>query len=472
MSLRYRDKNGAERVISGLTPGGDIEYGAVATRSGTVGSPTITIPANNIYGAQVTFDTAMPDADYEVTLTAVTLPTNLGGKLNFEVYAKTANGFTIGMYNGNDVNCAGVSMKWKAFKLYTVADAEALYSKVLDIEAMIPSSASSTNKFATADDLRTETKTLDRRLDDVEDVIPSSASIINKLATAADVEEAMANAGLPVCSKVPSSPKDKDVMLYIGDETGFTKGGIYQYIADPGAWVLISTADVDLSKYETSWTGTKAEWDALSASEKKQYKIANITDDVIGGEVADEVTDGDMRPVTSNAVFDELATKVSKSDVVDNLTSTSTTAPLSAAQGKKLNEKFTYRQFSDTTEYTLTGSSSGRTPQLVWTISNLAVTKGIYLVDCYVQSLSGLGGPVNFYIGRLNPTVGTNNGNPSLYHTVYAGAAYSVMRDIKTIPIESDQTISIYVGIDIMANSSCKVTNKWLTFTKIADATS
>ena len=224
--------------------------------------------------------------------------------------------------------------------------------------------------------------------------------------------------------------------------------------------------------YKTIFVGTRAQWDALSTADKIKYNEAHITDDVIGGEVADEVTDGDMRPVTSDAVYDGLATKVSKSDVVDNLTSTSTTAPLSAAQGKKLNEKFTYRKFDDTTEYTLTGSSSGRTPQLVWTISNLAVTKGIYLVDCYVQSLSGLGGPVNFYIGTLNPTVGTNNGNPSLYHTIYAGAAYSVMRDIKTITISSDQTISIYVGIDIMANSSCKVTNKWLTFTKIADATS
>ena len=45
MSLKYRSATGAERVISGLTPGGDIEYGAVATRSGTISG--ITIAANN-----------------------------------------------------------------------------------------------------------------------------------------------------------------------------------------------------------------------------------------------------------------------------------------------------------------------------------------------------------------------------------------------------------------------------------------
>lgn len=302
MSLKYRDKNGAEVVLAGLTPGGDIEYGAVATRKGnyTISSA---VAAQTGDSATITFSEPMPDNDYEIIFNTAS------ARLALISSEKTVNGFKLSWFNTSDsATAATVILSYTAFKLYTVADAETLYSKVLDIEEMIPSSASSTNKFATADDLRTETRTLDRRLDDVEDVIPSSASITNKLATAADVEEAMENTGLPVCSEVPSSPEDKDVMLYIGDETGFTKGGIYQYVADPGAWVLISTADVDLSKYETSWTGTKAEWDALSADEKKQYKIANITDDVIGGEVADEVTDGLMSPVTSNAVYDKFVT--------------------------------------------------------------------------------------------------------------------------------------------------------------------
>ena len=308
MSLKYIDKNGASHDVAGISPGGNIEYGAVATRKGSVTFESIDTPTNDGYvWQQVTFPNPMPDDDYEVTWHFNTS----GDSVTFSVVNvtnKTQEGFRIWIRNSSVDRVIGPhTLYWKAFKLYDVADAEALYSTVQDIEAMVPDSASSTNKFATANDLRTETRSLDRRLDDVEDAIPSSASITNKLATAEDVAEAMANAGLPVCSEVPSSPKDKDVMLYIGEETGFTKGGIYQYVADPGAWVLISTADVDLSKYETSWTGTKAEWDALPADEKKQYKIANITDDVIGGEVADEVTDGLMIPVTSNAVFDKLA---------------------------------------------------------------------------------------------------------------------------------------------------------------------
>lgn len=53
-----------------------------------------------------------------------------------------------------------------------------------------------------------------------------------------------------------------------------------------------------------TFTGTRAEWDALTTAEKKEYDICNLTDDLAGGEliVSDTVTEGDMNPVTSNAV--------------------------------------------------------------------------------------------------------------------------------------------------------------------------
>ena len=49
--------------------------------------------------------------------------------------------------------------------------------------------------------------------------------------------------------------------------------------------------------------GTSAEWDALTAAEQAQYSVKMITDDSETGEVVDSVTDGDMRAVTSNAVY-------------------------------------------------------------------------------------------------------------------------------------------------------------------------
>lgn len=311
MSLKYIDHNGASHDIAGISPGGNIEYGAVATRTGNADFPAITGQSGSI---EITFSEPMPDDDYLVELEAVSgYPLTSGSITIIPLFAnsKTANGFNLLIYNNTGSTIPeGLTIKYTAYKLYDVADAEELYSTVQDMEKAFPSDASSSNKLATIRDVTSETRSLDRRLDDVEDVIPNDATITNKLATAEDVAEAMANAGLKVTDTIPTSPEDGDVLLYIGTEEGFTKGGIYQYSATQGEWILISTADVDLSNYETSWTGTKAEWDALTTAEKKEYKIANITDDVIGGEVADVVANGDTRPVTSNAVFQNSPIKI------------------------------------------------------------------------------------------------------------------------------------------------------------------
>ena len=63
-----------------------------------------------------------------------------------------------------------------------------------------------------------------------------------------------------------------------------------------------------LAKYsDTPFTGTQAEWDALSTTEKLTYKQVNITDDESDTNVVvDAVTNGVMHAVTSNAVAVEL----------------------------------------------------------------------------------------------------------------------------------------------------------------------
>lgn len=300
MSLRYRDKNGVETVVSGLTPGGNIEYGAVATRKGTYTIGVVAPGASN--NASITFDEPMPDGNYLVYFSPNTNRLNLTTS-----NIKTKNGFSIFWYNiSDDSTQADTKVTWTAYKLYDVADAEQLYSQLQDISAMVPANASSVNQFSTKSDLQSINRALDMRLDDIEDIIPNDASILNKLATKDQVDEAMANAGLAVRDEVPSNPADGDVMLYIGTETGFRKGGIYQYAANPGAWILISTAEVDLSHYSTTFVGTTAQWNALSTAEKNQYALVSLTDDkeALGVDAVDAVINGDMRPVTSNAVND------------------------------------------------------------------------------------------------------------------------------------------------------------------------
>lgn len=111
------------------------------------------------------------------------------------------------------------------------------------------------------------------------------------------------NEKLKVVTTMPATPTNGQVVLYVGTTTAtYTQGGIYLY--NGTAWALISTADVDLTPYKKIFTGTKAEWEALSTAEKKAYDEADLTDDLAGGElvVTDVVTAGDLNPITSNAV--------------------------------------------------------------------------------------------------------------------------------------------------------------------------
>lgn len=77
--------------------------------------------------------------------------------------------------------------------------------------------------------------------------------------------------------------------LYVGTTTAtYTKGVIYECQLVPEsepaeyAWVGISTAEVDLTDYQTSFTGTKAQWEALTSAQKAQYELVYITDDMSG----------------------------------------------------------------------------------------------------------------------------------------------------------------------------------------------
>ena len=69
---------------------------------------------------------------------------------------------------------------------------------------------------------------------------------------------------------------------------------------------LAKVADYVNSKEPLTFKGTSAEWNALTALEKAKYTIVCFTDVVAegGAVVVDEVTDGNLNPVTSNAVYD------------------------------------------------------------------------------------------------------------------------------------------------------------------------
>ena len=88
---------------------------------------------------------------------------------------------------------------------------------------------------------------------------------------------------------------------------GKTKIAEVPYTAGRGVAITNKEVAVD-ETIATTFTGTQAEWNALTATEKAKYNLVNITDDVASGAqvVVDEVTEGNMNAVTSNAVYNSL----------------------------------------------------------------------------------------------------------------------------------------------------------------------
>lgn len=72
--------------------------------------------------------------------------------------------------------------------------------------------------------------------------------------------------------------------------------------------IAFDSALEDLNKKPNIWIGHKADWDLLSVAKKTEYDEAHFDDDsdTDASQITDAVTDGDMRAVTSNAVYDAM----------------------------------------------------------------------------------------------------------------------------------------------------------------------
>ena len=65
------------------------------------------------------------------------------------------------------------------------------------------------------------------------------------------------------------------------------------------------------NKQDIEFIGTKAQWEALASVQQNKYTIVNITDDTdYVGNIVDAVENGNMKAVTSNAVFDKLESTI------------------------------------------------------------------------------------------------------------------------------------------------------------------
>lgn len=98
---------------------------------------------------------------------------------------------------------------------------------------------------------------------------------------------------------------DIKAKLYVQPETIGSSTKYHYYVGDttvtPHVLIEMSTGGSDI------FVGTQAEWNNLSAAEQAQYTQANITDvNSVVNVPVDTIADGNMNPVTSNAVYDKL----------------------------------------------------------------------------------------------------------------------------------------------------------------------
>lgn len=276
MSVKYNDKNGVLRDISGLTPGGDLELGAVAQRAGTyvIGA----VAAGGSGFVHVAFDTALPDSDYEIVL----YPSETGErKISCYANAINADGFNVIYSNMGSTALSNFQFKWKAFKVYTLQYAEQNASDITTIKSYIPATTSSSNKLVNASELA------DVDLEDLSDV---------------DV----------------TSIVDGQTLIWDDTNSKWVNGQGGKVYTE-GLGIDIDANDkisVDQTYVPTTFTGTTAEWNALSAAEKAKYTLVSLTDDAdYVGNIVDAVTNGEMSAVTSNAVYGALLGKLDSSKI-------------------------------------------------------------------------------------------------------------------------------------------------------------
>lgn len=109
----------------------------------------------------------------------------------------------------------------------------------------------------------------------------------------------------------PNVANKGKVVQYIGNTTSnYTHNYFYECVEDTStspatySWKNVQVQEGGGSA-EDHWWGTVADWEALPQSEKEDYLYVHFIDDPASGfaVVSDEVQDGDMNPVTSNAVY-------------------------------------------------------------------------------------------------------------------------------------------------------------------------
>lgn len=179
MSLKYRDSQGNETPVAGLNgTSGELVPSTALMKSGvaTVSMPN-TSSLDQLFTVQVTFDTPFEDANYVLNVDQCEVSE---AEIN-RVFDRTASGFYIAvMYNRwrTAVPSYNVTARipWQAFKLMTDEDRALDEQAIADLQAVVPSTATSSNQLVPANGKVRGLNTGNWISDDFNNAVPSDNS--------------------------------------------------------------------------------------------------------------------------------------------------------------------------------------------------------------------------------------------------------------------------------------------------------
>lgn len=253
MSVNIK-RNGTLQKIADQTLIFDANVSEV--RTGTLSTTTTTIPSQDYITLNITFSTPMPDNNYCVVFQ--------DNEIAFETYTvtgKTKNGFNVIVGNTRNIE-QRYNFTYYAFKLIELEGYTALYNKVNN--AVDSSPTQNSTNFVTSGG--------------VYEAIKNASSVF--IGTSSEWES-------------ESAKTDYQVAILTD------KLNVNAVDSTDGSTTVVANKHL-------VFKGTLEEWEALTTAEKKTYDEALITNDMDTGEVVNGVTDGDMRAVTSNAVYDAI----------------------------------------------------------------------------------------------------------------------------------------------------------------------
>lgn len=254
MSVNIKQSNGSLKKIAGNTILLDATCSEI--RSGTF---SIQCVGNSGANTSITFETPMSDTDYVVIFES---NSPAAGEVGFR--NKTTTGFGLYVLGGRgDTEVYTFTGKYYAFRLVELEGYNAIYNKMTNIDTS--PTENSTNLVTSGG---------------VYDAISSASKIFINSESAWNELDAETKATYQVAIFT-----DKPTVNAVDNTDGSTTVVANKHLV---------------------FTGTLSEWEALSVTEKKAFDEALITNDMDTGEVVDAVTDGDMRAVTSNAVYDAM----------------------------------------------------------------------------------------------------------------------------------------------------------------------